>query len=689
MEPTTDSPAGSFEGTWSRILRSASRRFVCLCALCCFAVFAALLVTSGRHESLTYDEGCHIFSGYTYWTRSDFGVKFSDPPFLKLIVAAPLIPLSLHAPPARRETSTSECWSDGLIFVNSNDAATLASRTRLAAGFVALLLGGLLFEAVWRMFGSGPALLAVVLFAFEPNLLAFGALVSTDIGAACCLFAAVYAFYRYVTKPTYLRLFEAGFATGLALAAKLSGILVFPILLTLALVELLEVRRFRPNESTEKSAIGPSCLRLGAALLAITAVSLVVLWGFYGFRYSARPGALEMVPSLAEYVHARPGFGPEFQMGARALLVLSHWKVLPQAFLFGLACIAGTVYKPSTSYLFGKVYQGGNWFYFPAVFIIKSTLGFLLLLGLILVSRSLGFAKRRREVLFMAVPAAVYFLASLTSNDDPGVRYILPVFPFLTALAAAGAWALMERRRAWSYAVAALVALHIVSSLRAYPDYLSYSNEIWGGPAKTYRILTDSNVDWGQGLIEARDYLRARHISDCWIAYFSLLDPESYGIPCRPLPGTFSARHFQPVSADLQGTILLGASPLILSGPPGINPYVPAFTAPPADVIGGSILVFRGRFDFHLGSALSHVRVARELAAAGNLARAVDEARTAALIAPQSVAAHEALGDLLAQQHKPDEARREFVAALSCVQEIPSRFQKRLTASITKKMAGL
>jgi Dolichyl-phosphate-mannose-protein mannosyltransferase len=673
-----------------RLPHSANcRRIVFACALCCFSLFEALLVLSVRQESPTYDEGCHIFSGYTYWTRSDFGVSLGHPPFLKLVAAAPLFPFALHAPPERRETSEGECWSDGRTFLNLNDAGALVFRTRLAAGLLAVLLGGLLFEAVWWMFGSGPALLAVVLFVFELNMLAHGALVTTDMAVACCLFAAVYAFYRYVTRPTLLRLFESGFAAGLALAAKFSGILVFPILLALAIVELFWGSCSRAQATTEKDPFGRNCLRLGAALMAIAAISLVVLWAVYGFRFSARPGGEEVAHSLAEYVRVQPASGSELQSGARALLALAHWHVLPQAYLYGLATVTGRVYSAAPSYLFGEVYQGGNWFYFPAVIVIKSTLGFLLLLALVLASNSLGLAGKRREVLFMALPAVIFFLISLTSNLDIGVRHILPVYPFLIVLIAAGAWTLMERRRAWGYTVAALLALHVMSSLRAFPDYLAYSKEIWGGPVRTYKVLTDSNVDWGQGLIEAKEYLLSRRISDCWIAYYSVLDPASYGIPCRPLPGTFSARNFQPVPATLKGTILVGATPMILSGPRGVNPYIPSFKVPPADVIGGSIPVFRGRFNFRLGSGLSHVRVAHELAAAGNLAQALAKARTAALIEPHSVEAHEILGDLLAQQNKPDEARREFNTALSYVQEIPARFQKPLMVSISKKMAGL
>ncbi len=56
-----------------------------------------------------------------------------------------------------------------------------------------------------------------------------------------------------------------------------------------------------------------------------------------------------------------------------------------------------------------------------------------------------------------------------------------------------------------------LVACHASSSLRAFPNYLSYANEAWGGPANTYKYLTDSNVDWGQQLKTVHAYLDQRH----------------------------------------------------------------------------------------------------------------------------------------------------------------------------------
>ena len=109
---------------------------------------------------------------------------------------------------------------------------------------------------------------------------------------------------------------------------------------------------------------------------------------------------------------------------------------------------------------------------------------------------------------------------------------------FCCVLAGGGAWALVQRGRGWAWAAGVLVALHVGSSIAAAPNYISYSNEAWGGPTKTYKYLTDSNTDWAQQLVATSKYLKARGIKQCWIAYFAapLILPSDYGIPCKRLP---------------------------------------------------------------------------------------------------------------------------------------------------------
>ncbi len=87
-----------------------------------------------------------------------------------------------------------------------------------------------------------------------------------------------------------------------------------------------------------------------------------------------------------------------------------------------------------------------------------------------------------------------------------------------------------------------LVACVAVSSLRAFPYYLPYSNEAFGGPSQTRLRLHDSNVDWGQDLGRLADRLRERYRGErIWLVYKGSGVPSYYGIdaddPLRVPPG--------------------------------------------------------------------------------------------------------------------------------------------------------
>src|SRR5205807_673523 len=103
-------------------------------------------------------------------------------------------------------------------------ADTMLFRARMAAAFFTLLLALLVFLAGQEMFGTGAAFIALTLLVFDPNLLAHGAVVGTDVGLSCFMFASVYGFYRYRKAPSTWRLVVVGLATGLALASKHTGI---------------------------------------------------------------------------------------------------------------------------------------------------------------------------------------------------------------------------------------------------------------------------------------------------------------------------------------------------------------------------------------------------------------------------------------------------------------------------------
>ena len=268
-------------------------------------------------------------------------------------------------------------------------------------------------------------------------------------------------------------------------------------------------------------------------------------------------------------------------------------------------------------FLLGTLYPHGRWFYFPVVFVIKSTLGFLALLLMSLLFGEWIGPDRFWKALYLVLPVAVMVLVAMQSGLNIGYRHVLPIVPFLCILIAGGVVAIWHRNRAWKAAVVLLLVFHIASSLRAYPNYLPYSNEAFGGPMKTYKVLTDSNVDWGQGLYQLRDYIKANGIRDCWLAYDGAADPAYYGIPCRKLPANIGDAGAVP-PPEAEGLFFI--SDLTLSGiewePGDLNPYREFARATPVANIGGAILVYRGKFDLRDIAAVMHI--ARAYAALGD-----------------------------------------------------------------------
>ncbi len=330
-------------------------------------------------------------------------------------------------------------------------------------------------------------------------------------------------------------------------------------------------------------------------------------------------------------------------------------------------------------YLFGRVFPNGRWYYFPSAFLIKSTVGFLLLLLLLPFARSLWRSERRREMQFLMIPPAVYFAAAMGSKLDIGIRHVLPIMPFLIVLAAAGAVSLARQSRRWAWVVAVLLALHVGSSLHAYPNYLPYSNEFFGGPSGTYRVLSDSNVGWGGGLKALHASLARRHVTDCWFAYSALPNPAQFQIPCKPLPTYFSTvagKPQQPVPAQIQGPVFVSSEEAVGSfwGSPEMSPYKEFSEMRPTRVIGGEILEFDGDFPVKPIAATSEFEAASVLLRSGKLDEAVAHAVRAVALDPGSLYAHETLAAAYAADRQPENAMREYQTALRLYAAIDPAF---------------
>jgi Dolichyl-phosphate-mannose-protein mannosyltransferase/Tetratricopeptide repeat len=654
-------------------------------------VFLCELTLSIRQQSLSWDEGDHIFAGYMAWTTKDFGLNPEHPPLVKALAAIPLLSMHLKAPALKGYAAfRDEAYFGGrdLIFDNGGEteADRIIFRARMTAATLSLLLGLLVYLATKEMFGTNAALFALALLVFEPSIIAHGAYVTTDMGIACLMFASIYAYYRYSKAPSRSRLVMVGLASGLALAAKHSGVLLLPMGIALVLAEII----WLPSTAGENRK--GIALRLARSFAVVSVIAITVLWTFYGFRYAARPAGLALNPSLTEYAQGLKGIEPH------VYLALARWHILPESYLYGLVDVR-LVSNSFSSYIFGKVYAHGVWFYFPAAFIIKSTAAFMVLLLLAGWAIVNGKFSARREILFLSIPPALYLLVATGTGLNIGARHILPMYPFLCVLIAGGVVALVKNalvknKRSWVYVAGLLLAWHVVSVSRSYPVYIAYSNEFWGGPSNTYRYLTDSNTDWGQQLKAVKGYLDHRGVKDCWFAYFvqPVIPISAYGIPCKPLPTQDTIWFHDQVDAPaaVQGTVLISAGTLTgyEFGSNVLNPYRQFQQLQPTDVIQHGVFVYDGSFDMKYASALGHVTRATNLLAVKQFDSALAEAQSAVQIDPDELPAQVVLGDVLMALGRPQEAKPAYQSALAIAKTMEPSVLAEWVPQIEKKMAS-
>jgi tetratricopeptide (TPR) repeat protein len=413
------------------------------------------------------------------------------------------------------------------------------------------------------------------------------------------------------------------------------------------------------------------CLWAGR-LIVIYGLAVLVLWGFYGFRFQARPDGLPLWSGFAAYAALLRG-----HVARWALTTAGRFKLLPQSYLFGLIDVLIITAGPRISFLRGNLYPHALWYYFPVAFVIKSTIGFLgmLILGLAAFRNWAG--ESYRKAAYLLIPPALLLGAALTAGTNLGVRHILPIYPFLILAAAAGAWELVRRGKAWAIVVAVLMISHMASSLHTLPNYLAYSNELFGGTANTYRNLSDSNADWGQGLLEARQYLAHRNIKDCWFAYIGTADTAYYHLPCKMLPNPFLKRQDAIPPASYHGVVLISGTNIAGSyfGAGALNPYSDFLRLKPVANIGGSVLVYEGDIDLRRAAAIAHMFKAWEFFGAKNQEAAIQEALKAGDLAPDHPGPPYIVGYILAQAHRTEAARAQFEDSLKLAEAAHPEFQ--------------
>ncbi len=666
-------------------VRETSQQWSVIAGVGAFIVlFAIHLALTSRANTVTWDEPDHIYSGYMSW-KGDFGLNPEHPPLVKFVATLPLLSMHLNVPELQDRPYRLEAVLGGRDFIFQNDADKLVFRAQIAASSFTLLLLVIVFLTAREMFGATAGFVALGLLVFDPTLLAHGALVTTDAIQACFLLASIYAFYRYIKVPSVARLAITCLAVGLALASKHSAVLVFPMLVILAGIEVLRRKSVDPGLQL---SIGKRAARLAAALFIIGVVSAGLLWASYGFRYSARGNGLKLNPSMEEQLKQVPS-----PTEARVLREFARLHVLPESYIYGFAHVLFSA-KSFNSYVFGKAYPHAVWFYFPVAMLVKSSLTFLMLLLISIWVIASGRLKNRRELPFLLVPPLIYMAASMFGGMNIGIRHILPVYIFLAILIAGAASVLIKGSRYWFYAVVLLLLFQAVSVTRAFPAYIGYGNEAFGGPKNVWRYLSDSSADWAQQLHAVKRYTDEHNLQRCWFVYFGtgVIDYDYYKIPCKLLPtvesiwlGTLS-----DVTPAIDGPVLISAVDLtgFEFGPPPLNPYEQFKKLTPVAVIDSSVFVCDGHFEIPLAAALAHAQRADLFLAEKKLPEALQEAQQGVALAPDSARVNATMGRVLDAAGRRAEARPYYESALQQALNIQPDFQIWMVPFLKQRLAA-
>ena len=488
--------------------------------LLCFAAQCAWFI---RSQSLTYDEPVHIAEGLDAWRNGRFEQYNDHPPLARLLCTLPLMS-------SKWQVQVDQLPHSFEVHRIDPYPVSMAWRARAPNVVLGLLLGILIWLEVARLFSRTAANFALALFAFSPSLIAHFSLATTDGAATLLIFAVAICIAHCGPGASWRTQLLLGILLGLLLLSKYSTLPVFALSVGLLLVLTKSGPELPPGRWQWKPTV------------VAFVMALFVVWAGYFFHVSR----LTIREHVLTVTH--PNWTSVLVKPAHQSFNISV-PVPAGEYIAGLRDLAFHNAHGQPAFFLGEVSPKGGWkLYYPLAILLKWPLIVLIssICGLVLCVKRRATLPRALWVT-LTFPA-LYFTLAVFAHFNIGERHVLPLYPF--ALLLAGAASEEFRNKRWGASLVwALVLLNAADVLRYAPGYLSYF-EIFVPPNSSHRLLTDSNLDWGQGLIAVRKYATEHPREQISLAYFGSVDPKLYGIAAQPLPENTRA----------SGTVIVGAT---------------------------------------------------------------------------------------------------------------------------------
>ena len=445
--------------------------------LICITSFGLMLWAS-RTDSAIDDELAHIPAGYGYVSQLDYRLNPEHPPLVKALAMLPVLMFVQPTYPTNNAAWTTELngqWDMGTAFLytSGNDANAIIQWARVMPILITILTIILVYFLARRLMGKLWALLPIFLFALDPNVLAHGHYVTTDVGAAFGVILATYFFIKYIDDPTTKHLWHAGLAFGVAQVAKFSTPLLVPLFIFLFIVlwardlaaQWLELYETNASRRTKTFFI-KLCRYAGKCALIFIIGYAFIVYPIYFLFTSGEPIARQVSDTTAILTSFATGPTPVGQMckGMRCLADADIWMAgnpitRPIAeYTLGILMVLQRADGGNTIYFLGHVAQSGGWTYFPALFLLKEPIPTLIIVLFALILAAWWIVKRtlkdhargeptigQRMLDYLTDHFAEFSLASfivlywgysMRSPLNIGIRHLMPTIPLIFILAA-------------------------------------------------------------------------------------------------------------------------------------------------------------------------------------------------------------------------------------------------------------
>lgn len=581
-----------------------SNRITNIIAFTLIGIMFTISALSIKDDVYTFDETAHIVSGYSYLTQKDYRLNPEHPPLIKDLAAFPLLFLNLNFPkdhPSWIQEGNPVWWlqfdiGNQFLYKSGNDPDLIMFWSKITMIFLLIFLGWFLFFWTRKKYGNNAALLALFFYSFSPTLIAHGRLTNTDIGAAFGVVLSTYFWIKFLEQPYRKNIILAGVMLGISLLFKFSLILLIPFLGIITIIYIL-IKKKNFLKYIVNSII--------AGLIAF----ICVIWPVYYLHTMNYPPQQQLKDTV---FHMETSSIPVPLVNATIWMSSQPSTRAIAHYFTGLLLAINRSATGHTTYFMGKISDEGQKPYFPIVYLIKEPIPFHIL-SLIALLLSLVYIREKTKKEFwpklkeiiknhftefsMIIFVSIYWLTSITSELNIGIRHLLPIFPFSIFLVSViiSSWLKEPKLKIKKTFLGILIIWQIFSVFSIHPHYIAYFNELIGGPEKGHLYAVDSNLDWGQDLKRLKYWMNENNVNKIYIDYFGGGDLDYY------LNGKYETWYRDNTKQDLPPNSYLVISMSQLKGGQGLARK--GYTGPegyyswlekyePIVVIGHSIAVF-------------------------------------------------------------------------------------------------